>query len=58
MDINERLKQIDDFFEDLSIEEFEEKLEKAGINNIKSCSNSNMEMLLSPTCFTESDEIR
>lgn len=43
----ERLKRIDDFFENLSIEEFEQKLEAAGINEIKSSSCDNKELSLS-----------
>lgn len=56
MNINKRLKEIDDFFESLSIEEFDEKLEKAGINNIRASSDSNMELLLSSTYVTEPSE--
>jgi len=45
--IVERLKKIDNFFENLSIEEFEQKLEAAGINEIKSSSSVDMELSLS-----------
>lgn len=55
MNINKRLNQIDNFFENLSIEEFDKKLEKAGINDIKPSSDSNMELLLSSIYVTESD---
>ena len=55
MNINKRLNQIDNFFENLSIEEFDKKLEKAGINDIKPSSDSNMKLLLSSIYVTESD---
>lgn len=45
--IVERLKRIDNFFENLSIEEFEQKLEAAGINEIKPSSGVDMELSLS-----------
>lgn len=54
MNINKRLNQIDNFFENMSIEEFDKKLEKAGINDIKPSTDSNMELLLSSTYVTES----
>lgn len=55
MYMNERLKRIDDFFKNLSVQEFDEILGKAGINEIKSSSSSNMELLLSATYTTEVD---
>lgn len=47
MELSKRLKRIDDFFEDLSIEEFDEMLEAAGINEIEPSSSSGMELSLS-----------
>lgn len=55
MNINKRLEQIDNFFESLTIEEFDKKLEKAGINEIKPSSDSNMELLLSSPYIIEAD---
>lgn len=45
--IVKRLKKIDEFFQSLSIEEFEQKLEEAGINEIKPSSSVDMELSLS-----------
>jgi len=45
MDIEERLKRIDEHFEHLTVEEFEKKLERAGINEIKSSADFGMEMV-------------
>lgn len=55
MSINKRLKEIDDFFENLSIEEFDKKLEKAGINDTRISNDSSVELLLSSIYLTEQD---
>lgn len=47
MNYIERLKNIDDFFNNISIEEFEQKLEAAGILEIEPSSNYDMELSLS-----------
>ena len=43
----ERLRKIDEFFNNLSIEEFETILIRSGIEDIKPTSEANMEMVLS-----------
>ena len=43
----ERLNKIDDFFNKLSIEGFEQKLEAAGINEIMPSNSNDMELSLS-----------
>lgn len=47
MEYNDRLRNIDDFFKELSVEEFERKLEVAGILDIEPSSNDDMEFSLS-----------
>lgn len=42
----ERLKKVDDFFNNISVEEFEKKLESAGILEIEPSSNADMEFLI------------
>ena len=46
MDIKDRLKKIDDFFDNLSTEEFDKMLENTGIYDIKASGNYNMELKL------------
>ena len=46
MDIKEQIKKIDDFFNNLSIEEFEKMAIEAGINEIKSSNDYGMKLLL------------
>ena len=46
MNINEQIKNIDDFFKNLSIDEFERIAIDAGINESKSSSDYGMELLL------------
>ncbi|MFA7533400.1 MAG: hypothetical protein WCY46_03635 [Tissierellaceae bacterium] len=56
MYLNERLKKIDKFFENLGIEEFEEMLIRAGINEIDSSNNADMELLLSVSYDSKGNE--
>lgn len=51
-----RLERIDEFFKKLSIEEFEKKLEIAGINEIESSSNAGMELSLFSTYAVTQDK--
>lgn len=46
MKSNERVNLIDDFFKNLSIEEFEQILIRSGIDEIKPASDFDVEMLL------------
>lgn len=46
MKLKDRLKKIDNFFDDMSIEEFDTMIEKSGIYSIKSSSSYGMELKL------------
>lgn len=46
MKLKDRLKKIDNFFDDMSIEEFDTMIEKSGIHSIKPSSNYGMELKL------------
>lgn len=46
MNYKDRLKKIDDFFDNMSIEEFDVMIEKSGIYSIKPSSNYGMELKL------------
>ncbi|MFA5575938.1 MAG: hypothetical protein WCZ27_02620 [Tissierellaceae bacterium] len=58
MYLDERLKKIDEFFKDLEIGEFEEMLIRAGIGEIDSSNNSDMELLLSMSLNSKISEYR
>lgn len=46
MSSSKRIKRIEEFFDNLTIEELEKRLELAGIYEIKPSSNAGMELLL------------
>ena len=47
MDFNERIKAIDDFFSNLTVEEFEKIAIECGVNEIKPASSFGMELVSS-----------
>lgn len=53
MNMSEKFKKIDSFFENLEVEDFEEIIEKAGIDKIKASSDEGMELLLPSTYTTK-----
>ena len=51
----DRLKQIDEYFKNITIQEFETTLEHAGIDRIKSCKDSGYELVSSEMTDTMHD---
>lgn len=56
MGFKDRLKRIDNFFDSMSVEEFDTMLEKTGIHEIEASSNSGMELKLNLSNILEKNK--